>query len=66
MTVKPERMADAPLTTNGPFAILTWRNPKMQFPEPWYVVRTRDRRVMTQGDVVTCCRWVDVWGPMHP
>jgi hypothetical protein len=27
----------------------------------WLVVRNADRRIMTEGDVITCLRWVDVW-----
>lgn len=31
----------------------------------WIVTRVRDGKVMTEGSVHTCCRWISVWGPMH-
>lgn len=31
----------------------------------WFVVRYRDGRIMTEGSVITCLRWVNVWGPMY-
>ena len=30
----------------------------------WIVRRIRDGRVMTNGDVIQCTRWMRVWGPM--
>lgn len=35
------------------------------FADRWVVVRARDRRVMTDGSVTQCARWVNVWGPMY-
>lgn len=33
--------------------------------ENWVVTRVRDGKIMTQGSVTTCLRWVNVWGPMY-
>ena len=30
----------------------------------WIVRRLSDGKVMKQGSVITCLRWVEVWGPM--
>lgn len=30
----------------------------------WLVIRKADRRIMTEGDVITCLRWVNVWAPV--
>lgn len=38
---------------------------KFRVDAPWWVVRARDNRVMTEGSVVSCLRWVTVWGPMR-
>jgi hypothetical protein len=37
----------------------------LAFDAPWFVVRLSDDRVMSQGDVVQCVRWVKVWGPVR-
>lgn len=53
------------ISTDSPFAVVA----RPPYPggrdAGWWVIRARDSRVMTEGAVTTCCKWVHVWGPMH-
>jgi hypothetical protein len=31
----------------------------------WVVIRKKDNKVMTQGALLTMCKWLHVWGPMR-
>lgn len=34
------------------------------YSDRWVVVRDADQRIMTEGSVFTCCRWVGTWAIM--
>jgi len=41
------------------FSVRCWTG---RYSNRWVVVRLRDGRVMTEGDVKTCLRWIKTWG----
>lgn len=41
------------------YEIRTWAG---KYSDRWVVIRNRDQKVMTEGNVIHCIRWVNVWG----
>lgn len=43
------------------YRIVSWSD---LYSGDWVVLRTLDWRIMTQGSIITCTRWVNTWGPV--